>query len=161
MLSRGLLPLPGFGVVNHQYVDVFQGFAQVFVGDRLRTLITRTNRNAAVVWPLSSARMAASLWPSNNLALASHETVSIFHLQQKPMRAIALHDAQPILRPNFVLHPVQMILDGLFRQTKMIGNLLVRQPLGDEPNQLLFPPGESQSLLHARSVRRTNPTQFR
>ena len=51
-----------------------------------------------------------------------------------------LHDTQSIFRPDFMLHPIQMILHRLFRQAKMIRNLFIREPLRDQRHDLLLPP---------------------
>ncbi len=57
-----------------------------------------------------------------------------------------LHDAESILRPNLVFHPRKMILYRLLRQTKMIRNLFVCEPLGNQRNNLLLPPRKPQTL---------------
>jgi hypothetical protein len=60
-----------------------------------------------------------------------------------------LHDAEPVLCPNFVFHPIEMILHRLFRQTKMIRNLLVRKSFRNQRNNLLLPPRQTQPLRRA------------
>jgi hypothetical protein len=64
-------------------------------------------------------------------------------LQQKALRSEPLHDVQAIFGADLVLHAVQVILDGLFRETEVIGDFLVGEAFGDQRDELLFAPCSS------------------
>ena len=50
------------------------------------------------------------------------------------MLSANIHNFQPAMRANFALHAVEMILDCLFRERKMIGNFFVCEPTRQKGN---------------------------
>jgi hypothetical protein len=67
-------------------------------------------------------------------------------LKKKTLRAAGLHYAQSIFRAYLVLHSIKMILDGLLRETEVVGDFLVCKTFRDQGDQLLLPSRQSQSL---------------
>lgn len=63
--------------------------------------------------------------------VAASANLSARSLKQKSLCPAGLYDAQAVSRANFVLHSVEVILDGLFGKAEVVGDFLVCQPFGD------------------------------
>ena len=66
--------------------------------------------------------------------------------EQKTLGAEALHDAQAVFGADFVLHAVEVIFHCLLGKAEVIRDFLVREPFGDQRNDLLLAPRQSQEL---------------
>jgi hypothetical protein len=92
----------------------------------------RTNRPSLVMSQFGSAA-------DHRLACAPYYSLLTAHsLHEEALGAAEVHDAEAVAGSDFVLHAVEVVLDGLLGKAKLVGDFFVGQTLSDERNDLLF-----------------------
>jgi hypothetical protein len=113
---------PGYGVrENYSVHRTASGKLQTSV-----TIASHTGRITAHWEQLFAAAAPLSLADQVSSGPARQRGAQACRpLNHESLQPAQMHDAQPVLRANFMLHPIEMILHRLFGERKVIGDLLV------------------------------------